>query len=276
MDTLAIPRDSNLSRPDEGASLTAMSRHHVPGSSTDGGKASLFGSLRSGARLALCEAVPPRWGACARVFAGTLAFALLSGCLVTDQIELPAVPQIPPIVRLDGYDVDDGDAVIVFDRSNTELLVNLRIRDEDRTETLKMRWKIESGTRPQGAFAREYPCPGEPEILGDGTTLTRKTTLPVRGSSFAPGTCNRVDVIVSGSFKTCRPESDPDDWDNTTQDEDDPYIGRLSFWVWAFDAPNDPRVQPAAALALLTSCEQLDYTPPSPTATSTSAATPGM
>jgi hypothetical protein len=197
---------------------------------------------------------------------------------VTDQIELPAVPQTPPIVTLDGYDVDDGDAVITFERSpaNTELIVDLRIRDEDRTETLKMRWKIESGTRPQGANPREYPCPGEPEILGDGTALTRKTMLRVQASSFAPGSCNRVDVIVSASFKTCRPESDPDDWDNTTQDEDDTDIGRLSFWVWAYDATTNPFVQPAAALALLASCEQLEYLPPSATATSTTAATTGM
>jgi hypothetical protein len=195
---------------------------------------------------------------------------------VTDQIELPPVPQTPPIVTLDGYDVDDGDPVITFDRINTELIVNLRIRDEDLTETLKMRWKIESGRRPVVTNEREYPCPGEPEILGDGITLTRRTTLKVEGPSFAPGSCNRVDVIVSASFKTCRPESDPDDWDNTTQDEDDADIGRLSFWVWAYDAPNDPRVQPAAALALLTSCEQLEYTPPSATATSTLAATAGM
>jgi len=195
---------------------------------------------------------------------------------VTDQIELPPVPQTPPLVTLDGYDVDDGAGVIRFDRINTELLVDLRIRDEDLTETLKMRWKIESGTRPQAANPREYPCPGEPEILGDGTTLTRKTTLRVGSGSFAPGSCNRVDVIVSASFKTCRPDSDPDTWDNTTQDEDDTDIGRLSFWVWAYDAPNDPAVQPAAALALLASCAQLDYVPPSATATSTSPATPGM
>lgn len=196
---------------------------------------------------------------------------------MTDQIELPAVPQTPPLVTLDPkYDVDDGDGVILFDQSeNTELIVDLAIRDEDRTETLKMRWKIESGTRPQGAFEREYPCPGEPEILGDGVTLTRKTTLKVRGGSFAPGSCNRVDVIVSASFKTCRPDRD-EPWDITTQDEDDSDIGRLSFMVWAYDDATDPRVQPAAAIALLASCKQLEYLPPSATATSTSPATPGM
>jgi hypothetical protein len=202
--------------------------------------------------------------------------SLLTGCLVTDQIELPPVPQTPPRIDLLGYDVDDADAVILFDTTaNTELIVNLAVSDEDVIETLKMRWKIESLRRPPNAQKQEYTCPGEPEIPGNGQ-LVRRTTLFVRGSSFAVGSCNRVDVIVSGSFKTCRPDSDPDDWDVTTQDEDEKDIGRLSFMVWAYDPASDPRVQPIPAQMLVTSCEQLEYQPPSAIGTSTSAATPGM
>lgn len=195
---------------------------------------------------------------------------------MTDQIELPPVPQTPPLIRLDGYDVEDAPAIIKFDVDlHDELIVNLVIRDEDLTETLKMRWKIESGRRPPVVNKPEYPCPGEPEIPGDGRTLLRRTTLKVLEGSLAVGSCNRVDVIVSGSFKTCRPGRD-EDWDVTTQDEDDNDIGRLSFWVWAYDASTDPGVNPAAATALVASCTQLDYRPPSATATSTSAATTSM
>lgn len=195
---------------------------------------------------------------------------------MTDQIELPPVPQSPPIVTLDGYGEDDADAVIKFDPTSAlELVVNLTIRDENLSETLKMRWKIESGRRPSIDQPREYPCPGEPEIPGDGVTLRRKKTLPLAGDRFALGSCNRVDVIVSANFKTCRPDRD-DDWDVTTQEEDDDFIGRKSFWVWAYNDATNPFLQPALAVPFITSCEQLDYQPPSPTASSTSAATTGM
>jgi hypothetical protein len=239
----------------------------------DGGKASLFGSLRSGSRLASCEAVPPRWGACARIIAGTLAFALLSGCLVTDQIELPAVPQSPPIVTLAGYG-EDSPAIIYFNRDeNTELIVDLNVRHEDRTAPLRMRWRIESNSRPPNDQPKEYPCP-EPEILADGDTM-RQAQLKVLAERFARTTCNRVDVIVSSAFKTCRPDRD-DGWDITTQDDDDSAIGRLSFWVWAVENGADPTLQPEAALAVTRSCRSLNYQAPSATATTTSPAMPGQ
>lgn len=175
------------------------------------------------------------------------------------------------MVRLSGYG-DDTPAQILFDlTTHNELVVNLEIRDEDLTETLKMRWRVESNSRPPGAPDKEYQCP-EPEILGDGD-LYRRAPLRLLATSFARGTCNRVDVIVSASFKTCRPDRD-DGWDITTQDDDDADIGRLSFWVWAYNGPSgDPRLQPEAALALTMSCPSQDYQPPSATATETSAAT---
>jgi hypothetical protein len=192
---------------------------------------------------------------------------------VTDQIELPPVPQSPPIVTLMGYG-EDAPSIITFNRRHNELLVNLEIRDEDRTETLKLRWKIVSGFRPLGAPFLGNRCP-EPEIPGDGSKLLRTASFTVQNTSFAPGSCNRIDVIVSASFKTCRPDRE-DDWDVTTQEDDDADIGRLSFWVWAYDDASDPLVNPAASIPLLTSCERLEYQPPSATATSTSAAMTGM
>jgi hypothetical protein len=190
---------------------------------------------------------------------------------VTDQIELPVVPQSPPIITLTGAN-EDAASVFLFDRDRfNEMLVPLRIRDEDLIETLKMRWRIESEVpRPPGG--KEYTCP-EPEIVGDGN-LIRSAQLKLQGSSFARGTCNRVDVIVSSSFKTCKPEPDADDgWDITTMQDDDADIGRLSFWVWAYDATGNPVVQPAAALNVTMSCQSLDYAPPTGTASSTIPAT---
>lgn len=189
---------------------------------------------------------------------------------MTDQIELPPVPQSPPVVTLAGYG-DESPDIILFNRDeHNELIVNLDIRDEDLTEPLKMRWRIESGMRPPAAQDKEYPCP-EPVIVGDGD-LFRMAVLRVLATRFARGTCNRVDVIVSASFKTCRPDRD-DGWDITTQEDDDSDIGRLSFWVWAFDSTSNPLVQQDAAINLTRTCEALPYQPPSATATATSAAT---
>ncbi|HYJ08171.1 MAG TPA: hypothetical protein VEX18_04165 [Polyangiaceae bacterium] len=193
---------------------------------------------------------------------------------MTDQIELPTVPQSPPIVTLADYG-EDSPTVIYFNRDeNTELIVDLNVRHEDRTATLKLRWRIESNSRPPGTQPNipEYTCP-EPEIFADGDTM-RDAQLKIQADRFARTTCNRVDVIVSGAFKTCRPDRD-DGWDITTQDDDDTAIGRLSFWVWAVEAGADPTLQPEAALAVTRSCRLLNYQAPSATATATSA-TPGM
>lgn len=190
---------------------------------------------------------------------------------MTDQIELPPVPQSPPTITPAGFG-DESPRVILFDTStNPELLVNLDIRDEDRTETLKMRWRVVSNNPAPGLPLNVYECP-EPEIPGDGE-LIRETTLRVLRSHFGRNTCNRVDVIVSASFKMCRPGRD-DGWDTTTQEDDGADVGRLSLLVWAFDGPsNDPRVQPAVALAVTQSCETFEFMPPSSTGATPSAAT---
>jgi len=190
---------------------------------------------------------------------------------VTDQIELPPVPQSPPTITLAGFG-DESPRVIRFDTSvNTELLVQLDVRDEDRTETLKMRWRIQSNNPAPGLPLNAYPCP-EPEIPGDGEQLVRETTLKVVRSYFGRNTCNRIDVIVSGSFKMCRPNRD-DGWDTTTQEDDGADVGRLSFLVWAYDGPsNDPQALPPAALTATQSCQTVEFMPPSATGATTSAA----
>lgn len=181
---------------------------------------------------------------------------------MTDQIELPPVPQSPPVITLTGYD----DKVIKFDRDkNNELTVDLSIRDEDVNETLEARWRIVSLVRPPGVPENQFPC-DEPQIVGTGSVM-RSYPLRLRASSFAPGKCSRVDVIVSASFKNCK----PDKWIDTTQQDDDSDLGRLSFWVWVFDASNNPLSDMGAA-ALTNSCPAADYMPPSATASASSAA----
>ncbi|HET8933443.1 MAG TPA: hypothetical protein VFN67_08395 [Polyangiales bacterium] len=183
---------------------------------------------------------------------------------MTDQIELPPVPQSPPVITLTGYD----DKVIKFDRdkhNETELTVELSIRDEDVNETLEARWRIVSLVHPPGVVENQFRCP-EPEIVGTGSVM-RSYPLRLSVSSFAPGKCSRVDVIVSASFKNCK----PDKWIDTTQPDDDTDVGRLSFWVWVFDASNNPLSDKGAA-ALTNSCPAADYMPPSATASASSAA----
>jgi len=159
--------------------------------------------------------------------------------------------------------------IINFDRSaNNEMLVNLQVRDEDLTETLKVRWRVvlnDTETPPPGTPATLYPCP-EPTIEGNGALLRNPKTIRIESNSFARGKCSRVDFIVSASFKMCRP--DRTDWDVTTLEDDDSDIGRLSFFVW----DTSDLMKPGAAEAIRASCPQTDYVPPSSTSATSTAA----
>jgi hypothetical protein len=192
-----------------------------------------------------------------------------TGCLVTDQIELPAVPVSPPVVSLRDY--DNPASLIVFNRDIgklNELTVALQIRDEDTIEPLRARWRVVTKERPPGAPIKDYPCP-EPEVPDTGSVL-RSYPLTIPASSFPRGKCSRVDFIVSGSFKMCKPDRD-DGWDITTQEDDAADIGRLSFWVW--DTSGTDIL--SAAQTLVASCPTVDYRPPSATASTASATSGG-
>jgi hypothetical protein len=195
----------------------------------------------------------------------------LTGCLVTDEIELPEVPQSPPVLSLRDYDASEN--LILFDRDASklnELTVVLQIRDEDLTEPLRVRWRIVGKELPPGAPLKYYDCP-EREIPGTGSLL-RPYTLNVPAGNFARGKCSRVDVIVSSSFKMCKKDRD-DGWDITTQEDDAADIGRVSFWVWDISGMN--LLETSTAQSLVASCPTVDYRPPSATASTTSATSEG-
>jgi len=171
----------------------------------------------------------PRWG--------TLALACLmgiftSGCLVTDQIDLPPRAQTPPILSPTS---PRSGRVIRFNTDLIELKLNLLIRDEDTTEVLKARWRLLTGNPPPRPPASpselDYKCPELP-ILGTPGTIERELPeIVIPGKRLMRGQCYLIDVIVSSSFKSC--ERNPELFDITTNEDNEEDVGRASYVVLA-------------------------------------------
>jgi hypothetical protein len=170
----------------------------------------------------------------------------LSGCLVTDQFTLEPQPQTSPVILAGDPSYPIG-GIIKFDASTTNMLrIPLQIRDENLTEPLKLRWRTKT-TAP-------VACPDLP-VTGSGMLL-RDALLVINAPEFDPGSCTRVDVVVSAVFTDCNKRKDPQYFDFPTTDDDND-VGLATFWVW--EVGSDP-ISPSAAQKLVTTCTpQADY-----------------
>lgn len=204
-------------------------------------------------------ASPGMWFANTIVCASARAFVacgfLLSGCLVTDTIELPPEPNGAPKLSSSyppGY-------VIRFDssRPRQELLISIAVSDEDTQETLIPRWRVQTAN---AITVYDYKCPEEP-ILGTGGVKRQDYLLNIPAAKFTPGTCNTIDVAVSSNFRPCsttRPE-----FDVTVEPEQEATVGRIQFMVW--ETSQMPFVNPENAGTLIRTCLGQDYQTPTPT-----------
>jgi hypothetical protein len=196
-----------------------------------------------------------------RVIAIALGCGLtLGGCLVTDSVEPPPVPNFPPLV-LSTY--TPGSAIL-FDASKTTsgLVIPFEIRDEDTSEVLKPRWRVTSGSRPQST-GLDYTCPEIP-IPGTGSVIRSNQSITVSVDKFVPGSCSVVELIVSAHFLSCSKYPEPGFFDVTTNaDDNDAALGRAFFWVW--ETSNNPLTDNAKAQQLLSSCPKAPYQTAAPT-----------
>ena len=195
-----------------------------------------FGLITLGSSIAYTldrRARLPLWGALALCLFGIST----SGCLVTDQIDLPPRAQTPPILS---STTPMSGRLIRFDPALKELKLNIQIRDEDTTEVLRMRYRIVSGNNPPriptSPTELPYKCPEDP-IVGIPGMIERAPIELSIDSGFVRGACHIT---------------------NNEDNESD--VGRASYWVWALSGSAVPDKD--MAQALLESCNYDIYQPP--------------
>lgn len=198
-----------------------------------------FGKAAAG----ICFAIN-RSGAVALAFIG--CELLLSGCLVTDAIELPTESPSTPTVRSRDAQYQPGTVITVDSRAGGQVSIPLQIRDEDTQETLAVRWQIVTGREiPRTPL---YGCP-EPTSQPTGSVDRQDVTLNVLTSQFPPGACSTLEIAVSSNFRPC---TDPNYYDVTSDPARAVTVGRLTLWFWEISM--DPFTDRDAAQQLLSSC----------------------
>lgn len=184
--------------------------------------------------------------------------ATVSGCLVTDTVDLPEEPRTPPVITA-APPYGSGNPILFNAAGAYPFKIAITVRDEDTKEDLQARWRIRSNTMPApGVLPRQEMCPVIPRV---GDSLTRNWDFEIPQTKFARGACSVVELIVSAHFTSC--EKYPDDFDRTT-DGDEETIGHAAFVVWETSLmPFDI----VAAQQFLATCPTVEYKPPGATMT---------
>jgi hypothetical protein len=205
----------------------------------------------------------PRFRGNSGFFPAGLPLALLgvtllaTGCVVTDPIEFKDEVDLPPVI-IDDPSYPNG-SIIRFERvegRGEEIRINLKIRDENTAQVLKVRTLIR-----RAADTIVYTCPET--VLASGAVL-RDYPLSITQSSLNPGECHKVEVAVSGHFERCR--EDPDLAERLFEEVEETHandIARATFWIW--ETSNNVLGVPAATQGLVNSCQSLEYEPTSAT-----------
>lgn len=176
-----------------------------------------------------------------------LCCVLTGGCLVTSEVDLPEEIPTAPVVIDDDLQWPVG-AVFRFNAAQSkELTINVHVRSEDIQETLKVRWRVKSGTKKPTVFK----CP-EDSLVPSGS-VDRFPSITIESLSLEPGACNKVEFVVSSAFTSCT--KFPEVFDATLDPND---IGRATYWVWEVSA--NPVMGWGDKIA--TTCETLDKTIP--------------
>jgi hypothetical protein len=194
--------------------------------------------------------------------------ATVSGCLVTDTVDLPEEPRTPPVIT--AAPPYGAGSPILFNAATavtTGLTIPITVRDEDITEDLQVRWRIRSNVMPAPGVTPRQECPLP--LIRANRLLTRDWPFNIESVKFARGACSVVELIVSAHFTPC--DKYPDDFDRTTNSDDEETIGHATFMVWETSLmPFDI----VAAQQFLATCPTVDYRQPG--ATVTQAAMKGM
>lgn len=172
---------------------------------------------------------------------------LTSGCLVTDQIIPPEGPSGPPVIIS-----DPPPATQIRLNAMDELRIKLRVRDENTTELLRVRYQLESVGLPEDRL--DFPCP-ENVIAGTGPLIREEFPLTISGTKFPRNACTKLTVAISANFFSCK-NLPPELWSRTTFQEDDEGHRALAvYYIWEDSA--DPLVNPESALRVVSTCDSI-------------------
>ncbi len=164
--------------------------------------------------------------------------ALLSGCLVTSEIDFQVEENVPPLV-LDkpGEEGTIGSVLWVdIDDTNWELLVD--VRDENIGQPVTARWRVQTEEQDEPEFKQA-------ELAPSGTAR-RELRITLDQGDLVAGECHRLQLVVSSSFVE---GSTPNRFDITSPVED---IGRANWWLW--EGMGEASADPDEALRLINSC----------------------
>jgi hypothetical protein len=211
-----------------------------------------FGRSSNGIRLAWLTR------SAAGCVGAVLCGLLMSTCLVTDTIDLPPEPHSAPQILARDY----AGTIIQFDSTKyTQLRIPFDVRDEDTDEELQMRWRVrrsQTSSATADTSELDYPCPETQENAIAGGSLYRNDNyLQIDATKFPRGSCSRVELVVSASFRDCT--RNPDEFDVTANQDNEEDLGRATFWVW--ETSTGALTNPAQAQQLLSSCISIPYTP---------------
>jgi hypothetical protein len=187
-----------------------------------------------------------------------MSLVLAGGCLVTNQVELPPDIVTPPIVMAASTSLPLGSVIRFNAKLNADLQIPIKIRYDDTTEHLKIRWRtVTGGAGTLNQRVSDFDCP-EPDIVPNGLTIRETFTIRIEPMNLQRGACSRVDIVVSAAFRACKDR--PDLFDVTADEDND--LGRAVFWVW--EVSGDPLTMEANQM-LLSTCPTvtIDRSPPS-------------
>jgi len=173
---------------------------------------------------------------------------VVGGCVVTSAEEFPEETNVPPVV-VDTPGFANG-SIITFDKnSGNELRLLITVRDENINDDVEIQARLSVLGQPTSQFI----CPDK---LPPGTQPVREQfPLVVERSKIQPGACTMVEVAVSSRFvRPC--STHPEYFGLPGNNEND--VGHATFWIW--DMTGNPLSDPAAAQALLGTCQTVTVT----------------
>lgn len=185
-----------------------------------------------------------------RVLSLAVPALMLSGCLVTDEIQFPQdVPYPPTIVGVPGAEFQIA-TIIWIDlkgHAQNEWKLPVRIRDDNVDQTLEARYRVLQPGEPSPRWARD-------EIAPSGSPVREDYEVKVRFGDLLPGECHRVELVVSGSFLRRTENKFFDVLNDEGEASGD--IARASWTILEGD-PSDPEIEKKKAL-LLDSCKAIE------------------
>jgi hypothetical protein len=172
--------------------------------------------------------------------------------LVTDQVEFPTDPDIPPMILDAPHSLAPiGSQVWIDKAAQPSWEMSVRVRELNLGQELKAHWRLVNKDDPKPLFSERK--------LPEGDSELRDLEFTVQSDSLRDGECARLDLAVSGSFS--KHIDDPKWFDQPNNDHDDD-LDTASWWIFEGEGPT--KTSDADKARILSSCITDDMLLPQP------------